>query len=276
MNEKYGAASRIVNNVMQKLLLTIEPGISVYELCVTGDNLLKDELDNVYKKDDKSIAMPTCISINGIAGYYSPITDDGLKCLSGNLIKVEVGVQIDGYTVFSAKTVHLKDETDKNNDVKANLMKALDYATQLVKSKLRVGNNVDDIQRVLTEVTNKFGVKCVCASDHTVNIRHVPGIISWQISKGNMDSYNDGDDTDHKLIVNDYRTDIYYNTNHPNKSISFENNDVMVIDIALTNGVGELSDIGMQPTIYKKTDIRYNLKMKGSKELYNEFPRCKI
>lgn len=61
---------------------------------------------------EKGIAFPTCISINDVCGHYSPLISDAndkeaeaglLK--EGDVVKIDLGVHIDGYISLVGHTV---------------------------------------------------------------------------------------------------------------------------------------------------------------------------
>ena len=66
------------SEVLAKLLKKIAVGSKIFELCVFADNLIYEELNKVYNKKQtfKGIAFPTCISVNEICGYNSPLPED--------------------------------------------------------------------------------------------------------------------------------------------------------------------------------------------------------
>jgi methionine aminopeptidase len=64
------------------------------------------------KKTEKGIAFPVCLSINEVCGHFSPLVSDSedkekefsiLK--EGDVVKVDLGVHIDGYIGLVAHTI---------------------------------------------------------------------------------------------------------------------------------------------------------------------------
>lgn len=49
--------------------------------------------------------MPCCISVNEIAGHYSPCPDDSSKLKNEDLVKIELGAQIDGYAANAGHSI---------------------------------------------------------------------------------------------------------------------------------------------------------------------------
>lgn len=75
-------------------------------------------------------AFPINISINEIAAHYSPTHDD--NTLARGLVKIDIGVHIDGFIADTALSVDLTDEQEHKDLIKAN-RKALEKAIAIVK-----------------------------------------------------------------------------------------------------------------------------------------------
>jgi len=61
---------------------------------------------------EKGIAFPTCLSINEICGHYSPLVSDANEkeienaiLKDGDVVKIDLGVHIDGYISLVAHTI---------------------------------------------------------------------------------------------------------------------------------------------------------------------------
>src|SRR3989454_10481803 len=52
-------------------------------------------------------AFPTCISIDHVAAHYSPTHDDDLRFRRGNVVKLDLGAQQDGWVADTAQTVEV-------------------------------------------------------------------------------------------------------------------------------------------------------------------------
>lgn len=88
------------------MLLKCKANMKVQEICKAGDEQMVSELSLVHnkKKTEKGIAFPTCVSINEISGHNSPLEDDQVL-KEGDLVKVDLGVHIDGYVGMAAHSV---------------------------------------------------------------------------------------------------------------------------------------------------------------------------
>ena len=60
------------------------------------------------KKIEKGSAFPTCISVNNCVGHYSPLpAEDKIVIAEGDLVKIDLGVHVDGYVAVVAHTCFL-------------------------------------------------------------------------------------------------------------------------------------------------------------------------
>ena len=66
------------SEVLSKLIKKISVGSKIIDLCVFADMAILEELSKYYNKKQvfKGIAFPTCISVNEVVGYNSPLPED--------------------------------------------------------------------------------------------------------------------------------------------------------------------------------------------------------
>ena len=67
----------LYSEVLAKVIKKVSVGSKIFDLCLLGDSSLIEELNKVYNKKPvfKGIAFPTCISVNEICGYNSPMPE---------------------------------------------------------------------------------------------------------------------------------------------------------------------------------------------------------
>jgi len=123
--ESLRKAGRIAQNVKKFIKPKIKVGINVYSLIEQAESKI-GELGG-------KCAFPVNVSINNIAAHYtSPIKDDGLVINEGDLVKIDLGVHVDGYIVDTAFTVNL------------------DAAKMMIKPKIHtkeIGKKIESIVR---------------------------------------------------------------------------------------------------------------------------------
>ena len=97
-------------------------------------------------------AFPVNLCINNTAAHYtSPIKDDGLEINDGDIVKIDLGVHIEGYIVDTAFTVSFSDDTMLENILQATEV-ALDAAKMMVKPKV----NTRDIGKKIETIIKGF------------------------------------------------------------------------------------------------------------------------
>jgi len=57
------------------------------------------------KKIEKGIAFPTCVSVNEVCGHFSPLKSEPVNLKDGDLVKIDIGVHIDGFIAMVAHTL---------------------------------------------------------------------------------------------------------------------------------------------------------------------------
>jgi len=117
--------------------------------------LVGAEVLNLIENTEKKIvelgggwAFPVNVSINNIAAHYtSPIKDDALTIKEGDIVKIDLGVHIDGYIVDTAFTVSFNDDKSLENIIQATEV-ALEAAKMMAKPKINtkeLGKKIEDI-----------------------------------------------------------------------------------------------------------------------------------
>ena len=142
--EKYKTAGIIANRALHRVLTACRPGIKIVDLCILGDTFVNEQVLKVYpdvrhaNKGQKGLCFPTCVSVNEVAGHHSPFSDDK-RCLHlGDMIKVDLGVHIDGFCAVVAHTIVLGECKGKKADVIAAAWSAAQSAIRLLRPKNKV------------------------------------------------------------------------------------------------------------------------------------------
>ncbi|RMZ82082.1 hypothetical protein DV737_g2193, partial [Chaetothyriales sp. CBS 132003] len=102
---KYKTAAGISQKVLAATILHI---------CEKGDKLLDDEISKVYKgkKIVKGIATPTTVSPSSYVTPFTPLVSDpgdaAVTLKAGELVKIQLGAQIDGFGAIAGNTIVTK------------------------------------------------------------------------------------------------------------------------------------------------------------------------
>jgi len=103
---------------------------------ITVGTKVRDVLDQVeafITEHGAGIAFPAQISINDVAAHFCPARDDETVLKEGDVVKLDVGVHIDGYVGDNALTVYLGDDPELVRLVEASKA-ARDAAIALVRA----------------------------------------------------------------------------------------------------------------------------------------------
>lgn len=120
--ERYRLAGQIAQTglvfIQQLLKNSFEDQRSIGEICRLGDAFLQRATGNVFKKqkiEEKGIALPVQIEKNEFVCSVSPEEGDvfqGGFLSEGDVVKITLGVHIDGYTAQASHTFVMRDFED--------------------------------------------------------------------------------------------------------------------------------------------------------------------
>lgn len=120
------------------------------KLLVPDANLLDIALkieDFISKKGAKP-GFPVQISINDIAAHYTPFPDDKSVLKEGDLVKLDLGVHIDGFIGDTALTIEVA--SAKNTDLLKVSKEALNAAIKLCKPGTQIWEIGEAVENVIT------------------------------------------------------------------------------------------------------------------------------
>ena len=97
--EKYKLAGRIAGEARNLGIDLAKDGVSVLELV--------EEAEGLIRKRGAKPAFPTNVAIDSVAAHYTPKSEDRLRLEKGNVVKIDVGVHVDGYIGDTAASVEI-------------------------------------------------------------------------------------------------------------------------------------------------------------------------
>ncbi len=95
--EDYIKAGKIASEVREAVRVKNWIGKTVYEIC--------EEVESEIKKKGAQCAFPVNTSINEIAAHYTAEPNDPITITDSDLVKIDLGVQINGFIADTAVTV---------------------------------------------------------------------------------------------------------------------------------------------------------------------------
>ncbi|WP_456474801.1 type II methionyl aminopeptidase [Candidatus Pyrohabitans sp.] len=144
--KSYGRAGEIARRVMEVGINRIKAGEKLLDLA----NYVEAEIRERGAKP----AFPVNISVNHIAAHYSPTAWDESTFAEGDLVKLDIGVHVNGYIADIARSVVVGG--DKNELIKAS-EEALQHAIEIIKP----GIKTNEIGAVVEETIKSYGFKPV-------------------------------------------------------------------------------------------------------------------
>jgi curved DNA binding protein len=243
-------AAAIANQVLQGVLSQLAPGKDVSELCDFGDALIAQLTGQVHKtkKLEKGVAFPTCVSVNECVGQFSPLKSESRVLAEGDVVKVDLGVHIDGLIALAAHTIVLgasaeRPVTGAHADVIAAAHAAAEVALRLIKP----GNKNADVTAAVEKVAEAFGVRAVAGVQMLQLQQFVlegPKRVALRGDKGEADAVKD---------------------------CVFAADEAYAVDVCFSSGEGKPMEKDSRTTIFKRTvDNAYKPKIKASQRLLSE------
>jgi len=133
---------------------TRDYGISLFKEGETYIDIVKKIEEFIEKKGAKT-AFPINISKNNLAAHYTPTPNDETKVEAGDLIKLDVGIHVDGAVGDTARTIEIK--TNEYTELKKASEEALKNAIKI----LQAGLQVREIGKVVAETIQSYNFKPV-------------------------------------------------------------------------------------------------------------------
>ncbi len=161
--ESYRKAGKIAKEALLKARDMAKPGLKVIELIEKVEAFIVDRGGN--------IGFPFNVSINNIAAHYTSGPRDMLEIEEGMVIKLDLGVHIDGYVADTATTVNLSKEP-----ALANITTAAEKSMEAAIDMLKVGAKTNDIGKKINETIKSYKYQPIKdLSGHTVEQWNVHG-----------------------------------------------------------------------------------------------------
>jgi len=140
----YQKAGQIASEVRETARATNHIGKTLLDICYS--------LENRIKVLGGLPAFPVNVSLNEVAAHYTAEPYDKTEVKDGDVLKIDIGVQIDGYIADTAVTVCYNSKYDPLvRASEAALAEAVRYATANAR--------VSEIGKVIENTIVKFGFK---------------------------------------------------------------------------------------------------------------------
>lgn len=153
--EDYIKAGKIASEVREMVRRKNWVGKTVFEIC--------EEVESQIIQRGAKCAFPVNTSINELAAHYTAEPNDQLTIKDDDLVKIDLGAQINGYIADTAVTVCYDPQYD-------GLVQAAEEALANAMSMIKVGVKASDIGRTIEKTIKQLGYKPIAnLSGHSLD-----------------------------------------------------------------------------------------------------------
>jgi len=142
--ESYLRAGKIASEVREGARKKYHVGSTLLEIC--------ESVESQIRGMGAEPAFPVNTSLNDIAAHYTAEPNDSTTVKEGDVLKIDIGVQIDGYIADTAVTVCYDPKYE-------SLVKAAEAALAEAVRAARANTKAGDIGRVIEATITKFGFR---------------------------------------------------------------------------------------------------------------------
>lgn len=140
IKEKYKLAGSIGKKALEYGKSLVEPGALLFDVA-TG---IEKHIGELGGKP----SFPVNLSINNEAAHYTPFQGDKKKFRTGDVVKLDVGAQVDGYLSDNAATIEVG-EAGNHSDIIEASREALNAAIKKLRPMIQVRQIGAEIERVI-------------------------------------------------------------------------------------------------------------------------------
>ncbi len=169
--EDYQKAGKIAAEVREDARKRYHVGETLLQICEHVERMIRDK--------DAQPAFPCNVSLNEIAAHYTAEPGDQSIVKDGDVLKIDIGVHVNGFIADTAVTVCYNPAYDA-------LVNATETALQEAVRIVRAGVKASDIGKVVESTTKKFGFRPIAnlsghsLAQYTIHAgRSIPNI--WTI-----------------------------------------------------------------------------------------------
>ena len=142
--EDYIKAGKIASEVREMVRVKDWVGKTVYEIC--------EEVEGEIKKRGAKCAFPVNTSINEVAAHYTAEPNDPITIKDTDLVKIDLGAQVNGYIADTAVTVCYDPKYD-------SLVQAAEDALKNAVAMIKIGVKSSDVGRTIEKTVKQLGFK---------------------------------------------------------------------------------------------------------------------
>jgi methionyl aminopeptidase len=140
----YRRAGELAARVRREAVAVVKEGSRLIDICEWVERRIR-ELGG-------QPAFPCNISVNDVAAHYTPLPYDESRVPSGAVVKIDIGVHVDGFIADTAVTVALDERYQ-------DLVESVEEALAKVLEKVKPGISFTELGAVIEEAIKRYGYK---------------------------------------------------------------------------------------------------------------------
>ncbi|KAJ3438565.1 proliferation-associated protein 2g4 [Anaeramoeba flamelloides] len=254
IEEKFKLAGEIADQVLNKVVSQCKPGSGITLLCKKSDNLILKKLSLCkFKECENGIAFPTAISFGEMTGDYSPLEkDDERKIQNGDLLKIDLGVHVDGYPVIVCCPIVVgNSETNPISGELADLFKGGEKIMEKCIENFRPGKTNFEITELVGKIAKEYG------------ITPVSDVYSHSMQRGTDEGYR--------------KISMCETAEYELEEVIIQENETFTIDVLMTTGNAINFDDDVRTTIFKRDpESNYQLRSRVGRQIFSHIKKKKI
>ncbi len=137
-------SGKIAARVLSEITAEIEPGRRIIKICALAESKIKEY--------GGTPAFPLNVSINHIAAHSTSPRDDKSEIPEFGLVKLDVGVHVDGYITDTARTIDIDGTLE-------GFISATDDALTEAITLMQPGTALGDVGDAIEKVIKEYGLR---------------------------------------------------------------------------------------------------------------------
>lgn len=142
--EKFKLSGKILRETREEMKRFVREGMPIIKVCEKAERLIR-------KKGGKP-AFPCNVSINEIAAHYTSPPNDNRRVPEESIVKVDIGVHVDGYVTDTAVTVCFNPEY-------RSLVETAEQALKAAINNIHAGISTSKLGAIIEKTVKSRGFK---------------------------------------------------------------------------------------------------------------------
>ncbi|HDD69403.1 MAG TPA: type II methionyl aminopeptidase [Candidatus Korarchaeota archaeon] len=179
--EPYHRIGKVLGKLLSEESKRIRPRDKLIEIC--------ERIENRIIEEGFFPAFPVNISINEVAAHYTSPPDDIREVPEASIVKLDVGIRIDGYIVDAARTLVFDDKLQKLADAAQSCLEAAERV-------MKQGVNLQQVGQTIYDEARRWGFKTIAnLSGHKIDryklhagvgVPNVPIPVDYKLKVGDI------------------------------------------------------------------------------------------